>query len=248
MATVAMTRTLTAKPTITLPGPAKPEAIKLPRGRFITFEGGEGTGKSTQARLLAARLEHEGITTVLTREPGGSPFAEELREAILSGAAAPVGPAGEALLFSAARVDHLDQTIRPALDHGAWVICDRFADSTRAYQGAGGNLDLEMIRALERVVVGSTRPELTLILDMPVEKGLARARARRGSAAGPDRFEGEGEAFHGALRQAFLDIARSEPGRCVVINADAPQADVERAIWVRVRERLLAGPHVKAGL
>jgi dTMP kinase len=114
MATVAMTRTLTAKPTITLPGPAKPEAIKLPRGRFITFEGGEGTGKSTQARLLAARLEHEGITTVLTREPGGSPFAEELREAILSGAAAPFGPAGEALLFSAARVDHLDQTIRPA--------------------------------------------------------------------------------------------------------------------------------------
>jgi dTMP kinase len=210
------------------------------RGRFITFEGGEGAGKSTQVRLLAARLEAEGVTTLTTREPGGSPHAEALRDAILSGAAKQFGPAGEALLFSAARIDHLDKTIRPALEGGAWVLCDRFADSTRAYQGAGGKLDMALIDTLERVVVGATRPDLTLILDLSVEKGLARAKARRAADA-PDRFEREAPEFHEALRNAFLEIARADPQRCAIIDADRSAEAVERGVWVCVRERLRPG-------
>jgi dTMP kinase len=154
------------------------------RGRFITLEGGEGVGKSTQAQLLAQRLRPLGISVVVTREPGGSPGAEALRDVILSGAAAPFGSAGEAILFSAARIDHIDQTIAPALEKGAWVVCDRFADSTRAYQGAAGKVDPALIASLERVAVGDVRPDLTLVLDLPVRKGLARAAGRR--PRGPD--------------------------------------------------------------
>jgi dTMP kinase len=208
------------------------------KGRFITLEGGEGVGKSTQAQLLAQRLERMDIPVVVTREPGGSPGAEVLRGVILSGRAAPFGPAAEAILFSAARIDHIDHTIAPALDRGAWVICDRFADSTRAYQGAAGKLDPALIASLERVAVGDIRPDLTLVLDLAAEKGLARAAARRGEDAGADRFEREGVAFHETLRQAFLDIARAEPGRCVVIDADRPPQEVAQAIWAIVRERL----------
>jgi dTMP kinase len=208
------------------------------RGRFITLEGGEGAGKSTQAKLLAQRLEPLGISVVLTREPGGSPGAEALRDIILSGKAAPFGPAGEALLFSAARIDHIDRTIAPALNRGAWVISDRFADSTRAYQGAAGKLDPALIASLERVAVGDVRPDLTLILDLTVEKGLARAAARLGEGGKKDRFEREGAAFHETLRQAFLDIARAEPGRCAIIDADRPPQEVAQAIWACVRERL----------
>jgi dTMP kinase len=208
------------------------------KGRFITLEGGEGVGKSTQAQLLAKRLELMGVAVVVTREPGGSPGAEVLRELILSGAAAPFGPAGEAILFSAARIDHIDHTIAPALDRGAWVICDRFADSTRAYQGAAGKLDPTLIASLERVAIGDVRPDLTLVLDLAPEKGLARAAARRGGDAGPDRFEREGAAFHETLRQAFLAIARGEPGRCAVIDADRPPQEVAQAIWACVRDRL----------
>jgi dTMP kinase len=208
------------------------------RGRFITLEGGEGAGKSTQARLLAQRLKPMGISVVVTREPGGSLGAEALREVILSGKAAPFGPAGEAILFSAARIDHIDHTIAPALARGAWVISDRFADSTRAYQGAAGKLDPALIASLERVAVGQARPDLTLVLDLPAEKGLARAAARRGGEASPDRFEREGLAFHETLRQAFLDIARAEPVRCAVIDADRPPEAVAEAIWACARERL----------
>jgi len=208
------------------------------KGRFITLEGGEGVGKSTQAQLLAKKLELMGVAVVVTREPGGSPGAEVLREVILSGAAAPFGPAGEAILFSAARIDHIDHTIAPALDRGAWVICDRFADSTRAYQGAAGKLDPALIASLERVAVGDVRPDLTLVLDLAPEKGLARAAARRGKDAGADRFEREGAAFHETLRQAFLAIARAEPERCAVIDADRPPHEVAQAIWACVRERL----------
>ena len=160
------------------------------RSRFITFEGGEGTGKSTQVRLLAERLTARGEDVTTTREPGGSPHAEHLREIILSGKAKEFGAFAEAAMFSAARIDHLRQTIRPALERGAWVICDRFLDSTRAYQGALGNLDPRILRGLEKVVVGETMPGLTILLDVPPEIGLERARSRGGSEA-PDRFESE---------------------------------------------------------
>jgi dTMP kinase len=207
------------------------------RGWFITLEGGEGGGKSTQARLLVQRLASLGYDTLSTREPGGSPGAERLREVLLSGAVAPLGPAAEAIIFSAARIDHLDKTIRPALAQGAIVVCDRFADSTRAYQGALGNLDPRLVRALETVTVGPTRPDLTLVLDVPAEIGLARAAERRGEAVA-DRFETEGLAFHQALRQTFLEIAANEPERCAVIDATRPPDEVAAAIWRVVEARL----------
>ena len=209
------------------------------KGRFITFEGGEGVGKSTQVKLLAEKLAEAGIAAITTREPGGSPRAEELRRVILSGAAASFGPAGEAILFSAARIDHIDQKIAPALAAGECVLCDRFADSTRAYQGAAGKLDASLIASLERVAIGETRPDLTFVLDMPVEKSLQRAAERRAKAIKPDRFEGEARAFHETLRRAFLDIAAAEPQRCVVVEADRPSEEVARDIWRLVRERLL---------
>jgi dTMP kinase len=208
------------------------------KGRFITLEGGEGAGKSTQARLLARKLEPLGVSVVVTREPGGSPGAEELREVILSGKAAPFGPAGEAILFSAARIDHVDRTIAPALARGQWVICDRFADSTRAYQGAAGNIDPALIASLERVAVGAVKPDLTLMLDIAPETGLGRAAARRRPGEAIDRFEREGAGFHETLRQAFLAIARAEPERCAVIDANNPAEVVAEAIWICVRERL----------
>jgi len=208
------------------------------RGRFITLEGGEGAGKSVQTRALARRLKALRIEVVSTREPGGSPRAEALREMILSGEAARYGPAGEALLFSAARIDHLDVTIEPALARGDWVVCDRFADSTRAYQGAAGRLDPAFVARLERIVVGPTWPDLTFILDLPAEQGLARAARRRGALDAPDRFEGEDLAFHETLRDAFLGIARGEPDRCVVIDAAGSEEDVAEAIWSLVADRL----------
>jgi len=191
-------------------------------GRFITFEGGEGTGKSTQANLLAERLKALGIGVQLTREPGGSVGAEIMRYVLLSGAAKPLGPDAEALLFAAARNDHLDTLIRPTLRRGGWVICDRFADSTRVYQGALGQVDPRAIRALERIVVGETKPDLTFVLDVPAEEGLKRATARRGED-NADRFEGEAIEFHKKLRDAFLALAAKEPARCVVIDATRPR-------------------------
>ncbi|WP_029355968.1 dTMP kinase [Bosea sp. 117] len=207
------------------------------RGRFITFEGGEGTGKSTQTRLLAERLRSQGLEVVTTREPGGSPGAEAIRHVLLSGAAKPLGPMAEALLFAAARADHIDVTILPALSRGAWVISDRFADSTRVYQGSLGNLDPRMIEALERVTVGDTRPDLTLILDLPAEEGLARAAARSG--AGADRFEAEDIQFHRTLRDAFRELAEREPARCVLVDAHGAAESVAAAVWDAVGERLL---------
>jgi dTMP kinase len=208
------------------------------RGRFITLEGGEGVGKSVQARRLAAHLRELGLAVTLTREPGGSPGAEALRELILSGAASGFGPVGEALLFSAARIDHIDQTIAPALLRGDWVVCDRFADSTRAYQGAAGNVDAQLLASLERVAVGGCGPDLTLILDLPVAIGLERAAFRRGDGDKADRFEREGQAFHETLRRAFLDIARAEPDRCAIVDASAGEEEVAAAIWSAVRQRL----------
>jgi dTMP kinase len=204
-------------------------------GRFVTLEGGEGAGKSTLLAALRERLERAGFTVVATREPGGSPGAEIVRRVILSGAAAPLGPFAEAVLFAAARDDHLEQVIRPALARGAVVLCDRFADSTRAYQGAVGGVEPSVLAALDRVVVGRTRPDLTLVLDVAPEVGLARARRRQGE---PDRFEKEGPGFHAKLRQAFLEIARREPGRCVVLDAETPADVLAQQAYRIVTERL----------
>jgi len=207
------------------------------RGRFITFEGGEGTGKSTQAKRLAERLKAHGLGVVLTREPGGSAGAEAIRHVLLSGAAKPLGPHAEAILFAAARDDHVRELIRPALDRGHWVVCDRFADSTRIYQGILGNIDARVIRSLERIAVGNTRPDLTFILDMPVEQGLKRASRRRGHKTA-DRFESETIEFHTRLREAYRELADSEPGRCILIDARQNADAVAEAVWTEVSRRL----------
>jgi len=207
------------------------------RGRFITFEGGEGTGKSTQAALLAQRLRALGLGVVLTREPGGSPGAEIIRHVILSGAAKPFGPQAEAILFAAARDDHVRQTIMPALERGRWVISDRFADSTRVYQGAIGKVEVDLIQGLERITIGDLKPDITFILDVSTEIGLARASARRGDGIA-DRFERESVAFHEKLREAFRLLALSEPERCVLIDANAPSATVAERIWKVISQRL----------
>jgi dTMP kinase len=206
-------------------------------GRFITFEGGEGTGKSTHASILAARLRSFGIRTQLTREPGGSPGAEIMRYILLSGAARPLGANAEAVLFAAARDDHLTTLIRPALAQDKWVVCDRFADSTRIYQGVAGNVDSMAIRAMERIIVGDTKPDLTFILDVPAKEGIRRADSRRG-AGGADRFEGETLAFHERLRDGFLTLAANEPDRCVLIDATTSKDEVADQIWRVVQKKL----------
>jgi dTMP kinase len=207
------------------------------RGRFITFEGGEGSGKSTQAAMLAYRLKALAVGVVLTREPGGSCGAEIIRHVLLSGAAKPLGPDAEAVLFAAARDDHLSTMIRPALERGRWVICDRFIDSTRVYQGTLGNVDARIIRRLERLTVGDTLPDLTFILDVPAEVGLERATRRRGKRAA-DRFETESLEFHTRLRDAYRQIAQAEPDRCVLIDSQRPKDKVGNEIWSIVNKRL----------
>lgn len=203
------------------------------RRRFITFEGGEGAGKSTQVDRLAARLRARGGEVVTTREPGGSPTAEKFRNIILSGQAKQFGAFAETTLFAAARLDHLRETIEPALKRGAWVICDRFMDSTRAYQGALGNLDPGVMRALELVVVGDMVPGLTLLLDLPPEEGLKRA-AKRSLGRRADRFESEDINYHRALRRAFLDIAQENFPRIQVIDAMKSPEEVAEAVWTNV--------------
>ncbi|RAU22613.1 dTMP kinase [Paramagnetospirillum kuznetsovii] len=205
------------------------------RGRFITFEGGEGTGKSTQLRLLADSLREDGLMVVTTREPGGSVGAEAIRALLVSGEVERWDGVTEALLHFAARRDHLVRTIWPALERGHWVISDRFADSTLAYQGFGHGLDPDVIASLYRVAVGHFAPDLTLVLDMPVEKGLERAGIRGG---GEDRYERMGLGFHQRLRQGFLGIAASNPMRCAVIDAARTQAEVHKDILATVRARL----------
>jgi len=207
------------------------------RGKFITLEGGEGTGKSTQAGLLAHRLESMGVGVLLTREPGGSPGAEIIRHVLLSGAAKPFGPEAEAMLFAAARDDHIQCAILPALETGKWVVCDRFADSTRVYQGTLGQVDRRFIKGLERVSIGELSPDLTFVLDVPVEIGLERIARRRGNHA-PDRFEGETLEFHEKLREAFRTLAADEPQRCILIDAAAPRLEVAKQIWDMVNSRL----------
>jgi dTMP kinase len=207
------------------------------RGRFISFEGGEGTGKSTHSSLLATRLQALGIRVLLTREPGGSPGAEVIRHVLLSGVAKPLGAEAEALLFAAARGDHVNSTIEPALARGTWVISDRFLDSTRVYQGALGHVDPKFIRALERVTIGELKPDLTFILDVPADVGLARASKRRGEGTA-DRFEAEAQSFHEALREAYRALSLEEPDRFVVIDATEPKPKVADRIWSSVSQRL----------
>ena len=210
-------------------------------GRFITFEGGEGAGKSTQIVRLGSSLMRRGITVVSTREPGGSPYAEAIRGHLLAGAAKPYGTFAEALLFSAARLDHLKRTIRPALAGGAFVLCDRFADSTTVYQGALGSLDPGLIAALNRVVVEDSRPDLTLVLDVSPETSLARAERRRVlQGGGIDRFEAENVAFHARLREAYRALAEAEPQRCVLLDAERDADLVEKDVWQAVAPLLAA--------
>ena len=204
-------------------------------GKFITFEGGEGAGKSTQVRLLADALAAHGIDVVQTREPGGAPQAELLRELLISGATDRWSANAEALLNYAARDDHLRSTIRPALGRGAWVLCDRFSDSTRAYQGLAGDVPMEMIDAVHRQIVGPTEPDLTLVMNIAPETGLKRAH-ERGDA---NRFENKGLAFHQRLQQSFLQIAEAYPKRCVVVDASGAIDEIAEAIWSAVESRLL---------
>jgi dTMP kinase len=208
------------------------------RGRFITFEGGEGSGKSTQIRLLAERLDAEKLRVVVTREPGGSPGAEIIRHLVLSGMGKLLGPEAETMLFAAARDDHVQTVISPALAQGMWVLCDRFADSTRAYQGKVGQVDTRLLDGLERVTIGDLKPDLTIILDLPVETGITRASARRGADA-PDRFESEQIDFHQKLRDAYREIALNEPQRCMLIDAAGTPEEVAEKVWAAVQGRLL---------
>jgi dTMP kinase len=201
--------------------------MAAPPLRFITFEGGEGGGKSTQLRALAEKLRGAGQDVVTTREPGGAPGAEDIRRLLVEGEPGRWAPEAEALLHFAARAEHLDKVIRPALRAGKWVLCDRFADSTIAYQGYGQGVDRDWLQQLRHRVVGATEPGLTLVLDLPVETGLGRALAQQ-------RYERMGSAFHARLRDGFRTIAREEPERCVVIDAtrgiDAVAADVQAAV------------------
>lgn len=209
------------------------------RGRFITLEGGEGAGKSTQLRRLAdslrVSLRARGVELVTTREPGGSPGAEEIRGLLVTGETGRWSATTEALLHTAARRDHLERTVWPALEAGSWVLCDRFFDSTMAYQGYGLGLGRELIETLQTAALGGFRPDLTLILDIDVETGLRRAVARHG---GEDRYERMDIGFHQRLRDGFLDIARREPERCAVVDADADLDTVQARIWDAVSARL----------
>mgnify|MGYP001544869033 CR=1 FL=1 len=193
-------------------------------GIFITFEGVEGAGKSTQISHLASWLSDAGNEVLTTREPGGAPQAEQIRQLLVTGSTDSWTDMGECLLMNAARAEHLARTIRPALEAGKSVLCDRFMDSTRAYQGGAGGIDMLALLQIEAAVVGSTIPDLTLIFDLPVAAGLERARVR----GGEDRFEKKGAHYHEKVRAAFLQIAEDEPDRCHVINADQSPDDVSR--------------------
>jgi len=202
-------------------------------GRFITFEGGEGAGKTTQLRKLADRLRGANLAVVETREPGGTPGAEAIRELLVRGEPGRWRPESEALLHYAARIEHVTHVVRPALERGAWVLCDRFADSTVAYQGYGHTLGAEYVRRLHVLTLGDFAPDLTLILDLPVEAGLARA-GRRG---GDDRYERMDTGFHERLRAGFLAISEAEPERCAVIDAARDADTVAEDVWTRVADR-----------
>jgi dTMP kinase len=205
------------------------------RGKFITLEGGEGTGKSTQIALLKAWLETTGLDVLVTREPGGAPGAESIRSLLVEGEVLRWEAMTEALLHYAARTEHLAKTVFPALDAARWVLSDRFSDSTLAYQGYGHGLDHSAIKRLHEIAVGSFEPDLTIVLDLPVEKGLARAKARSGNE---DRYERMDISFHHRLREGFLEIAEKDQNRCVVVDAQGAVETVQELIKKQVSQRL----------
>ncbi len=207
----------------------------MTRGRFITFEGGEGTGKSTQAARLVERLTRLGLDVVRTREPGGSLGAEDIRALVVSGATERWSARTELLLMYAARSDHLERTIVPALEAGKWVVCDRFADSSRVYQGLGGGADLSLVTAIERGVVEDHQPDITLVFDLPFEVGLERALGR---GAAETRFESKGAAFHARLREGFRAVAEANPARCRLIDAGGDPDAVADRVWTAVEPLL----------
>jgi dTMP kinase len=203
---------------------------------FLTLEGIEGAGKSTIAELIGSSLTRDGIAVRLTREPGGTPLAERVRRIVLERGTESVSPMTETLLMFAARALHVENVIRPALARGEWVVCDRFTDATRAYQGGGRGVDLGLIDALAGAVHGDLEPDCTLLLDLPVEAGLARARSRQGTTATADRFEAENVAFFERVRAAYRALAAREPGRIRVIDATAPLPEVERRVTETLAE------------
>jgi dTMP kinase len=213
--------------------------VVMMQGQFITFEGGEGAGKTTLIKGLALRLGEVGHEVVLTREPGGTQGAESIRDLLVNGDAERWTALSELCLFYAARHDHLERLIRPALARGAIVLCDRFADSTRAYQGQAGGAGPEAVETLDRLIVGASQPDLTLIIDVPPETGLARAAARRGTE---DRFESKTLAFHQALRAGYLRLAQEFASRCVVIDGTQTPEAVQETAWASIQNRL--GPHL----
>jgi len=205
------------------------------RGNFISFEGGEGSGKSSQVGRLADRLAAAGLTVVRTHEPGGTEGADAIRQLLVTGSADRWDPVSEVLLHYAARRDHVERVIAPALARGDWVVCDRFADSTMAYQGYGYGLGIELIDTVHRAVLGDFAPDMTIIMDFDPADGLARARARDPD---PSRYERFDLAFHRRLRQGFQAIAAREPGRCAVVDAAGSLGAVEAAVWAAVSARL----------
>lgn len=209
-------------------------------GRLITFEGGEGAGKSTQTRALADRLRGHGITVVVTREPGGSPFAEALRDVLLAPREDLPAPHAQALVFVAARADHVAKVIRPALETGGWVICDRFTDSTNVYQGVVGGVPLQDLKLLDDMVLDGLRPDLTFILDVPVSVGLSRISARRDGTGetAADMFEAAQVTYHKALRHAFRALTETQPERCRLIDGTASEDEIAEVIWSEVTAKL----------
>ncbi len=210
--------------------------INSGQGFFITFEGGEGAGKSTQIKMLANQFDEHNVKVLQTREPGGSLGAEDIRELLVTGDPDRWSASTETLLNFAARDDHLRTIIRPALQTGSVVICDRFMDSTRAYQGSAGGAPIDLIESLEKSIIGTTVPDLTFIFDIDPDIGLSRTKNR--NHGNEDRFESKPESFHQILRQAFLDIANNEPERCEVIDASKSQSDVASSIWTIIENRL----------
>lgn len=219
----------------------------MAKGRFITLEGGEGAGKSTQIRLLCETLRSRGIDVLATREPGGSPGAEEIRALLVSGAPGRWDAMTELLLHVAARRDHLVRTVWPALGQGRWVVSDRFADSSMAYQGYGHGIARDVVEQVHAHAIGAFRPDLTVVLDLPVAAGMARARARQAGAPGTghgteDRYESMDHAFHERLRAGFLNIAAREPDRCVVIDASPAVDEVHDEVMAAVEPLLKKDP------
>jgi dTMP kinase len=210
------------------------------RGLLLTLEGIEGSGKTTQARRIKAWLDAQGVPAVATREPGGSPLAERIRDLVLTPGAEPLAPGAEILLFLAARAQHVERTVRPALARREVVVCDRFTDATLAYQGGGRAMPDDFLRSLNGWATGSLCPDRTYLLDVPVAVGLGRARERRGGSQG-DRFESEGEAFFEAIRERYLALAHAEPERIVLLRG----IDPEESIWHQIQQDLARLIHAK---